>query len=132
MKDENHPLADDPLALLAFEKIRRNGVDRADGQTITHDGVIYRIISHTVGTIKAQHICLQAENGNAIGHKRSMVMVEITENGYAPEFNGLSPILPALVQGVRVPGHPGSNLEYRVLPWVSVPLAFQGDGDDNG
>ena len=127
-----HPLAHEPLAFQAFEKIRRVGVDHADGQVITHDGTEYRITSHTVAAIKAVHIVLEVTEGNVVGHKRAMAMVEIDESGYAPEFNGLSVILPALVEGVRVPGHPHTNLEYRVLPWVSVPLAFQGDGDGNG
>lgn len=131
MKDENHPLADDPLALMAFEKVRSNGVDRADGQTLTHDGTDYLMISHSVSRLHAMHIVLEAKTGNAVGHKRAMAIVEVSENGYAPEFNGLSMILPALVEGVRVPGHPHTNLEYRMLPWVSVPLAFQGDGDDH-
>ena len=131
MKDENHPLADDPLALLAFEKIRRVGVDKADGQTLMHDGTEYFITSHTVSRIHALHIVLEVKTGNAVGHKRAMAIVEVSENGYAPEVNGLGLILPALVEGVRVPGHPHTNLEYRVLPWVSVPLAFQGDGDDH-
>lgn len=132
MKDENHPLADEPLTLLALEKVRRNGVDRADGQTITHDGTEYFMTSHTVCTIEAVHIVLEAKKGKAVGHKRAMAMVKITENGYAPDLNGLSLILPALYEGVRVPSHPHINLEYRVLPCLPVPLAFQGDGNDNG
>jgi hypothetical protein len=127
-----HPLAHEPLAFLAFEKIRRVGVDHADGQIITHDGTEYRITSHTVGAIKAMHIVLQVTKGKAAGHKSAMAIVEIKENGYAPEFNGLSVMLPALVEGVRVPGHPHTDYEYRVLPHLPVPLAFQGDGNDNG
>lgn len=130
MTGDAHPLANDAVTLLAFEKCRRIGVERADGQTITHDGIEYRIISHTIGTIKAMHIVLEVTKGKAVGHRRAMAMVEIRENGYAHGPNGLSLILPALYEGVRVPGHPHMNLEYRVLPCLPVPLAFQGECND--
>lgn len=125
-----HPLANEPLVCLAFEKIRRVGVDCADGQIITHAGIEHRMIAHSIGRIETCHVVLERLQGNGAGHKQAMAIVTISENGYAPGPNGLSLILPALYEGVRVPGHPHMNLEYRVLPCLPVPPAFQGEAND--
>lgn len=130
MSDDLHPLADDPLALEAFEKIRRVGADRADGQTITCDGRKYHMTAHTVSTIRTVHVVLETLDGKAAGHKRAMAIVEVSENGYAGGPGGLDLVLPALCEGIRVHGRPHVTHDYRVLPWLPVPTAFQTIGHD--
>lgn len=125
MTIEPHPLARDPLAFLTLEKIRRIGPDRADGKTITHQGIEHVMIVHTVGTIKTFHVVLEALSGATAGHKRAIAIVEIHENGYADGPGGLDLVLPALFDGIRVHGHPHITHDYRVLPCLPVPSAFQ-------
>lgn len=125
-----HPLANDPLAFLVFEKFRRVGADRADDQIITHQGIEHRMIAQTIGTIKTVHVVLQTLHGPDAGHQRAMAIVAVHENGYASGPDGLGLVLPALHAGIHVQGAPSSTADYRVLPWLPVPPAFQTTGHD--
>ena len=127
-----HPLAHEPLVFLAFEKIRRVGVDRADGQIITHEGIEYRMIAHSISTIETHHVVLELLQGNAAGHKRAMAFVKVREHGYAPGPGGLDLVLPALYSGIRVHEHPDLLHDYFVLPWLSVPPTFQAAEQEHG
>ena len=130
MTTESHPLASDPLAFLAFEKFRRVGVDRADGQTVTHLGIEHGMTVHTIGTIKTVHIVLDALKGPSVGHQRALAIVEIREHGYAGGPGGLDLMLPALCSGISVHGHLHLNHDYRVLPCLPIPAAFQSRAHD--
>lgn len=127
-----HPLAHEPLAFLAFEKIRRVGVDRADGQIITHEGIEHSMIAHSISTIETHHVVLEPLQGYAAGHKRAMAFVKVREHGYAPGPGGLDLVLPALHSGIRVHGHPDLLHDYFVLPWLSVPPSFQAVEQEHG
>ena len=131
MTVEPHPLARNPLAFLALEKIRRVGVARADGQIITQEGIEHGMTVHTISTIKTVHVVLEALSGAAAGHQRAMAIVEVHENGYAGGPGGLDLVLRALYEGIRVHGHPQITHDYRVLPLLPVPSAFQATGHDS-
>lgn len=126
-----HPQAHDPLAFLALEKIRRVGAERADGQTITHECVEYGLTVHTVSTITTQFATLETLTGDAMGHQRCIVIVEVRDSGYPGGPGGLDCVLPELANGVFVPGHPVKQWTYRVLPWVPVPAALATTSDDS-
>lgn len=126
-----HPLAHEPLAFLAFEKIRRVGVDSADGQIITHEGIEYGLTVHTISTITTVHVVLEALNGPATGHQRAIGIVSVQENGYTCGPGGLDLVFRALYEGIRVHGHPHITHDYRVLPFLPVPPAFQATKDDS-
>lgn len=127
-----HPLAHEPLAFLALEKIRRVGVDRADGQIITHEGIAHNMIAHSISTIETFHVVLEPLQGKAAGHKRALAIVKVREHGYAAGPGGLDLVLPALHSGIRVHGHPDLNHDYFVLPWLAVPPAFQAIEQEHG
>ena len=126
-----HPLANDPLAFLTLEKIRRVGADRADGQTITHEGTEYGVTAHTISTITTVHVVLERLNGPGAGHQRAIAIVEVRDNGYPGGPGGLDYVLPALLNGVQVPDHPVKQWSYCVLPWVPVPAALATTDDDS-
>lgn len=126
-----HPLADDPLAFEAFEKIRRVGVDRADGQTFTQNGSEYGITAHRISTISTVHVILETLQGKGAGHQRAMVIVTIGSNGYRGGPDGQDFVLRAMRDGVKVDDRHGHNLRsHHVLPWVAVPAIFIADGDE--
>lgn len=124
-----HPLANDPLAFLTLEKIRRVGADRADGQTITHEGTEYGVTAHTISTITTVHVVLERLNGPGAGHQRAIAIVEVRDSGYQGGPGGLDYVLQGLVNGVHVPGHPVAQWCYHVLPWVTVPPAIATSDD---
>lgn len=130
MTDEAHPLERYPLPFLAFEKVRRVGVARANGNTVTHEGIAHRMTVQTTSTIKTVHIVLEAIDGPIAGHQRAMAIIETRQHGYRGEPAGLDLVLPALHNGIRVYGHPLFYLDYRVLPCLPVPRVFLPTGHD--
>lgn len=122
-----HPLADDPLALAVFEKIRRIGANRADGQTIPHGGHHYKLTSHTISVFSTVHVVLEKLDGLGKGYQRAMAIVEATDNGYRGCFDGASLLIPALCRGVHIPDRTKQTRFYRVLPMLDVPALFNFD-----
>ena len=131
MSTAPHPLAHDPLALLVLEKVRRVGSDRADGQTIRYEGRDYGLTVNKIGVINTVHFVIEALDGPTLGHQRSMVILEILDDGYRGGPGGLDFVLPAMLNGVQVPGHPLKSLSYRVLPCVPVPAVFSATDHDS-
>lgn len=118
-----HPLAAHPLEYAAFEKIRRNGIQRAGGKTIWHGGQEWLITVNVISTLTTSHVVLKRLDKSAVSHQQAMAILDITNNGYQGGPDGLSLLLPALQSGIQVAGHPLTR-SYRVLPCLEVPGIF--------
>lgn len=124
MNTQPHPLASDPLAHMAFEKIRRVGATCADGQIIQYESVEHGLTVHRISTIETIHVVIKTLNGRAGDFQRAMAIIKVEDKGYVGGPGGLDLVLPALHLGVRVPGHLADGWEYSVLPWLPVPQLF--------
>lgn len=120
-----HVLCSDPLAHVVFDKLRRCGPDRTDGQTIRVDGNEYGISAHTVCTLRLVHVVTECLGDPGTGHQRAMAVLEIEQNGYQG-MAGAVHLMPALVDGLVIfdPLCPDRH-SWRVLPWVEVPHCFK-------
>lgn len=118
-----HP---DSLEHAVFEKVRRCGADRADGQTIWHGGKRYDLTAHTISTIKTVHVVMESvmEDAPERGHQRAMAMVIVNNNGYHGGPTGCAYVLEALINGVRLPDRTNPCLSTFVLPVLEVPRAL--------
>ncbi len=127
-----HVLCSDPLLHVVFEKIRRCGPDRADGQTIRVEGVEHGVTAHSVCTLRLVHVVTEQLEGLALGYQRAMVVLEVNKNGY-PGMDGAAHLMPALLNGLLIvdPIQPGRH-QWHVLPVVDVPQIFASGDDETG
>ena len=118
-------LPPDSLEKALFVHMRRMGADRLGMSPLEHDGEPWEVIANTVGTIRAIHVT--AESAKHEGRFRSMVVVEVNNNGYRGGPDGLDSVLQALVSGVRLDGTKGQPLttSFHVLPMVETPCIFR-------
>ena len=110
-----------------FDQIRRVVADRANGETIQHDGRTYALTANTTCTIKSVHVVAEVVGGDrphTHGYQRAMAIVSVCNNGYRAGPTGGAHVLEALVNGARVSGRPCSTNSYFVLPHLEVPPAF--------
>lgn len=124
-----HILCSDPLAHAVFEKLRRNGHDRTDGQTIRIEGTEHGITAHAVCTLQLVHVVMERLDGPGAGYQRAMVALEIQKNGYHG-MDGAAHLMPALMDGLVItdPARPAHH-SWRVLPIVELPRCFAPDAD---
>jgi len=125
-----HILCSDPLAHVVFDKLRRNGHDHTDGQTIRVEGREYGITAHCVCTLQLVHVVVENTDGPAMGNQRAMAFLEINKNGYHG-IDGAGHLMPALIDGlvIKDPNRPERH-SWRVLPWVEVPPVFASGKDE--
>ena len=110
-----HPLDRDSLQFAIFEKVRRCGADGANGQNIIHNGIEYGLTVNTISTFKTVHVVTEALNGGPLqGHQRAMAVLDVVNNGYHGGPNGSALLLTALLDGIRVSGHPGLTRSWRL------------------
>lgn len=125
-RDALHP---DSLEHAVFEKVRRCGPDRANGQTIWQNGKAYDLTVNTISTVKTVHVVMRQVNDEipTAGVQRAMAIVAVHNNGYVGGPNGLTYTLTALVDGVRcaVRGRPSLTDSFFVLPFLDVPPCFE-------
>lgn len=132
MMSDEHVLCSDPLAHVVFDKLRRCGPDRTDGQTIRVDGNEYGLEAHTVCTLRLVHVVTERLDDPGMGHQRAMVVLEVNKNGY-PGLDGAAHLMPALIDGIVIedPRRPAHH-SWRVLSCVEVPRCFAPTQDEPG
>ena len=125
-----HILSNDPLAHAVFEKLRRNGHARTDGQTIRVEGREYGITAHAVCTLQLVHVVVEDLDDPSLGNQRAMAFLEVNQNGYHG-MDGAAHLMPALIDGlvIKDPSRPAQH-SWRVLPWVEVPFVFAFGNDE--
>ena len=112
-----------------FEKLRRCGASRADGQRIEHDGREYDLTVNTISRIETVHVVAQDVTLPETGIQRAMAVVSVYNNGYRGGHTGCAYVLEALIRGLRVPDFIRTRSHF-VLPVLEVPGIFASPQDE--